>query len=160
MSELDQTIHDLSNFDLQLLDQYQRNFPLCERPFKFIAESFDVTENRVIERYKFLEKQGYISRIGVVLDPAQIGASTLAAVHVESSMLDSVAYQISLLDGVNHNYQREHFYNLWFVITAPNQHTLQEVIKNAEKITHTRVLSLPMIKRFHIDLGFKLCSSN
>ena len=73
----------LDGFDLldrRLLNDFQRGFPLLERPFAAIAVRVGASEREVLERYRRLAQDGIVSRIGVVLRPNAAGASTLAAV--------------------------------------------------------------------------------
>ena len=65
-----------------------------------------------------MHADGRISRIGAVLRPGCFGASTLVAMAVPAARLAEVAGLVNAFPGVNHNYQREHAYNLWFVLTA------------------------------------------
>jgi DNA-binding Lrp family transcriptional regulator len=59
---------------------------------------------------------------------------------------------------VNHNYQREHHYNLWFVLTATSEQRIQQVLAEIERRTACQPLNLPLLEEFHIDLGFALSS--
>jgi DNA-binding Lrp family transcriptional regulator len=69
-----------------------------------------------------------------------------------------VAGQVSAHGEVNHNYQREHHYNLWFVATAADEIALKAVLDGIAAESGCRVLSLPLVEQFHIDLGFDLCN--
>jgi len=57
---------------------------------------------------------------------------------------------------VNHNYEREHRFNLWFVVTAESPERLREVLGEIEERTGLPVLDLPLVQEYHIDLGFEL----
>jgi DNA-binding Lrp family transcriptional regulator len=138
----------------QLINTYQRGFPLCSRPFLVLAKQFSVSENEVINCLKQLEKNGVLSRLGAVFNHQTAGASTLAALKVPAQELDKIAEIVNSFTGVNHNYAREHEYNLWFVVTASDQSTLQQIITEIEITTQYEVLVLPMEKSFHIDLSF------
>ncbi len=147
---------DLNSLDHKLLQNFQKEFPLSARPFLDIAQQLNVEESTVIERYQQLSEQGIISRIGPVFNPHKVGASTLAAMAIDEKKLEQTANFISKLNEVNHNYQREHEYNLWFVVTAETEEKLQQVFIEIESFTGLQVMQLPMIKSFHIDLGFAL----
>ena len=140
----------------QLINAYQRGFPLCSRPFLQLAEEFEVSEDEVINCLAQLEESGILSRLGAIFNHQQAGASTLAALKVPSEKLDSIADIVNGFSGVNHNYAREHEYNLWFVVTASNQAKLAQMIAEIEQATGFEVLVLPMEKSFHIDLSFKV----
>ncbi len=142
--------------DTALLNDFQRDFPLCTRPFEAMAESLGVPEAVVLARFQALCAQGKVSRIGPVFSPRRVGASTLVAMAVPQDALNTVAAQVNLFPGVNHNYEREHRFNLWFVLTAPDEAMLQEELGEIRRVTGFDVLPLPMLEAFHIDLGFCL----
>lgn len=139
-----------------LLNEYQRGFPLCASPYAQIAGQQGVTEEEVITTLESLQQRGLISRVGPVFAPQRAGASTLAALSVPGSDLERVADMVSRYPEVNHNYEREHTFNLWFVVTAPDQARVQRVLDTIEEQTGLPVLDLPLERAFYIDLGFPL----
>jgi len=60
---------------------------------------------------------------------------------------------------VNHNYQREHALNLWFVVAGPSREAVGATIERIRRHTGLPVLDLPLVKAYHIDLGFSLRES-
>jgi DNA-binding Lrp family transcriptional regulator len=140
----------------RLLNDYQHDFPLLEAPFEAIARELGVAEDDVLFTLTRLQQQGVVSRVGAVFRPRSIGASTLAALAVPEERLEEVAAMVSSYPEVNHNYQREHHYNLWFVVTAPDEVALQRVLKEIEERSACRVLILPLVEDYHIDLGFDM----
>ena len=70
--------------------------------------------------------------------------------------MEEVAALISAYDEVNHNYEREHELNLWFVVTAADVGRLRSVLAEIATRTGLEVLDLPLEESFHIDLGFPL----
>ena len=139
-----------------LLNEYQRGFPLCASPFALIAGQQGVTEEAVITTLESLQQRGLISRVGPVFAPQRAGASTLAALSVPDAELAQVADLVSRFEAVNHNYEREHRYNLWFVVTAADEALVQQVLDSIEQQTGLAVLNLPLERSFYIDLGFPL----
>jgi len=146
----------LSALEKCLLNEYQRDFPLCASPFAVIADQQGVTEEEVIETMGSLQQRGLISRIGPVFAPQRAGASTLAALSVPGEELQRVADIVSDFEEVNHNYEREHSFNLWFVVTAKDETHVQRVLDAIEEQTGLAVLNLPLERSFYIDLGFPL----
>jgi len=140
----------------QLLDHYQRGFPLSPTPYKEVADRLGVSEEAVLEELAVLKEEGTLSRVGPVFKPHSVGASTLAALSVESERLEEVASVVSAFDEVNHNYEREHRFNLWFVVTAPDNERVQAVLDEIAEKTGTEVLNLPMLADYHLDLGFAI----
>ena len=145
-----------TELEMQLLNDFQHNFPLVSRPFAHIADRLQVSENSVLTHLWRLRTLGAVSRVGPVFSPGCIGASTLAALAVPQAQVEPMAEWISGLPEVNHNYQREHDYNLWFVVTAANEIHLQQVLDRIARHSHWPMLTLPLLERFHIDLGFDL----
>jgi DNA-binding Lrp family transcriptional regulator len=146
----------LNATDRQLIDSYQRGLPVCERPFQEMASNLGLTESEVINRLSALQEQQVLSRIGPVFEHSRAGASLLAAVAAPPEQMDLVAARINLAPGVNHNYAREHTYNLWFVMTAPDENTLDARLDELEHQLELPMLRLPMIEGYHIDLGFDI----
>lgn len=146
----------LSAIDRRLLDDYQHDFPLDPQPFATIADELGVSEAKVIERLAYLKRFGALSRVGAVLRPNRVGASTLAALAVPAERLEAVAAIVSAFPEVNHNYEREHEYNLWFVVTARDRASVDRVLADIADATGLAPLDLPMLEDYFIDLGFAL----
>jgi DNA-binding Lrp family transcriptional regulator len=155
VSRLD-AIPALTALEMCLLNEYQRGFPLCAAPYAEIAAQLGVAEAEVIETLESLQRRGFISRVGPVFAPQRAGASTLAALAVPEDRLASVADLVSAYAEVNHNYQREHAWNLWFVVTAADPQRVAQVLAEIEAATGLAVLNLPLERAFYIDLGFPL----
>lgn len=139
-----------------LLNGWQRGFPLHPRPFAQIGATLALSEEQVLRRYRNLSARRLISRIGAVFRPHRVGTSVLAALAAPEHRIDEIAARISREPTVNHNYQREHRLNLWFVITTADAAQLHAT---AERLTHAtgcEVILLPLEEAFHIDLGFDL----
>ncbi|MFI3185285.1 MAG: Lrp/AsnC family transcriptional regulator [Methylococcaceae bacterium] len=150
----------LSPLHKQLLNDYQRDFPLSSRPYQDIADTLGVTEAEVLSAFTELNADGFISRIGPVIPPNHIGVSTLVAMSVPEAQLQVVADKISAHPEVNHNYEREHQLNLWFVLIATDAEHLRQVIEAIELETSYPAIQLPLLDDFFIDLGFKLDLNN
>lgn len=149
-------VERLDALDRRLLDDFQSGIPLASRPFALMAEQLGVAEAEVIARLQRLTEAGAISRVGPVFRPRQVGASTLAAMAVPPERLAEVATLVNGFPEVNHNYEREHDFNLWFVLTAPDQTRLEQVLDEIGRRAGLPVMDLPMLAEYHIDLGFPL----
>jgi DNA-binding Lrp family transcriptional regulator len=142
--------------EFRLLNEFQRDFPLCPAPFAELAARLGVAEKAVLGSLERLRHEGKISRVGAVFAPKRIGASTLAAMAVPPARLEAVATAVNRFAEVNHNYEREHRYNLWFVVTAASECRLQATLAAIEQAAGHPLLALPLLEEFHIDLGFRL----
>ncbi len=146
----------LSGLERRLLNDFQDGLPLSPAPFAEMAETLDVSEAAVLKALSGLQNQGLISRVGPVFRPNRVGASTLAAMGVPEGRLEEVAALVSAYEEVNHNYEREHELNLWFVATAPDRERLDQVLAEIERRTGIEVIDLPMVEDYFINLGFPL----
>lgn len=152
----DALLGGVESLHFSLLNDFQRGFPLVARPYASIGACLGEAESEVINELTYLRACGKISRVGAVFAPCSVGASTLAALQAPAQRLDEIAAIVSARPEVNHNYLREHAWNLWFVVAAPNAAGVQAALRDIERQSRCRVISLPLEEEFHIDLGFDL----
>lgn len=147
----------MGELEFKLLNDFQRDFPLVARPYAELARRLSVDEATVIAALQSMQVRGLVSRIGAVFRPNVVGVSALAALAVPLDRMEAVAARVSAHPEVNHNYQREHHFNLWFVATASSAEQLSALFQNIEAACDCgAVLVLPLLEQFHIDLGFSL----
>ena len=149
-------MREFSQLEQRLLNEFQHGLPLTTEPFADIARQLGVYETTVLETLQRLQTEGVVSRVGAVFRPNRIGASTLAAIAVPETDLEHVADIVSSFAEVNHNYEREHRFNLWFVVVAEDEQRLQCVLQEIEASCGYTVLDLPLLNEHFIDLGFDL----
>ncbi len=141
---------------VRLLNDFQRDFPLVPAPYAAIAGRLGTTEASVLEALGDALADGRVSRVGAVFRPGAIGVSTLAALAVPPADLERVAALVSARPEVNHNYEREHRFNLWFVAAAPDAASLAAALGAIARETGYAPISLPLVSDYWIDLGFDL----
>ena len=149
-------MREFSQLEQRLLNEFQHGLPLTSEPFADIAQQLGVYETTVLETLQRLQTEGVVSRVGAVFRPNRIGVSTLAAIAVPETELEHVADIVSSFAEVNHNYEREHRFNLWFVVVAEDEQRLQRVLQKIETSCGYTVLDLPLLNEHFIDLGFDL----
>ena len=143
--------------DRAIVNQLQGGFPVCERPYAESAAKLGLTEDELMQRLDALLKNGTLTRFGPMYRAERLGgALTLAAMAVPLEKLEAVAAVVNGYTEVNHNYEREHRLNLWFVATAPDAARLQSTLDEIAARTGYEVLSFPLVEDYHIDLGFDL----
>ena len=145
--------------DLAILNALQDDLPLVSRPWKAIADHLNITETGMLDRMKDLEEAGIIRGISPVLESRSLGlhAATLVALHVPEERLDEIAAVISSYAEVSHNFQRDHYYSLWFTIAAQNEEGIQRVLHEILQqtgIPASDVLDLPTTKKIKINMRF------
>lgn len=143
-------------FELALIDRWQRDFPLEPRPFATVGRSVGLDEDTTIAAFARLIEGGIVTRIGATVRPQSVGASTLAALRAPADRLSAIAAMVSAEPLVNHNYERDHPLNLWFVVAGPDRDAVTQTISRIERTTGLGVLDLPLLEAYHLDLGFPL----
>lgn len=142
--------------ELSLIDRWQHNFPFVEKPFKVVGRSAALDEQETIGMFRRLQANALISRIGAVVRPNTVGASTLVAMQVPPNRLEAVARIVSAEPLVTHNYEREHDLNLWFVVAGADAGAIRTTIAGIEELTGLPTIDLPMVQAYHLGLGFPL----
>jgi DNA-binding Lrp family transcriptional regulator len=150
---------NVDRIDLKILDALQDDLPLVSHPWQVIAERLGISETVMLERVKTLQDAGIIRGISPVLESRQMGlhAATLVAIHVPEERLDEIADVISSYEEVSHNFQRDHYYSLWFTIAAENEAGIRKVLDDMLQRTGipvSDVLDLPTTKKIKINVRF------
>ena len=145
-----------SPLELTLIDRWQHNFPLVQEPFEVVARSAALMQADTIRMFRSMRDRKVISRIGAVVRPNTVGASTLAAMQVPPGRLEEVARLVSEEPLVTHNYEREHRLNLWFVAAGADAKAVATTLRRIRDRTGIEVIDLPMLRAYHLGLGFPL----
>jgi len=148
----------LDTVDKKLLNLLQAGFPLEREPFEVIGGKLGLEVGGVISRVQRLKSEGIIREIGGVFESSRLGYhSTLVAMHIPERRLDEAADIISEHKGVSHNYVRNHYYNLWFTLTLPQNTTLpDEISALARRAGAKSTINLPAIRVFKIHVYFDM----
>jgi siroheme decarboxylase len=152
-------MHDDASQDtptLALLNEFQRDFPLEPRPYAALGARLGLSEDAVLARLKRLRASGHVSRIGAVWSRGAGGAAALCALAVPRERLVAVADRVSREPCVNHNYEREHDWNLWYVLTGSDAQSVRATADRLAAAADAPALFLPMLRAYRVDLGFDL----
>jgi DNA-binding Lrp family transcriptional regulator len=101
-----------------------------------------------------------VRRVGPVLNPPVIGSSALGALKAPCNRFDEVADIINGLVKINHNYERDHRLNIWFVVTASTPEERSEVFERIAEKTGCEPLRLPMETEYYVDLAFPVVNDD
>jgi len=143
----------LDDTDRAIVNLLQDGIAICERPFAAPAERLGLDEQALLDRLAALLDRGTLSRFGPMFDAERLGgAFTLCAMQVPAARFEQVATLVNGYDEVAHNYEREHEYNMWFVLGAPSRERIDEVIEAIEAHTGLEVLDLPKLEEYYVGL--------
>ncbi|MDH5189358.1 MAG: Lrp/AsnC family transcriptional regulator [Rhodospirillaceae bacterium] len=147
----------LDQHDKDIINALQGGFPICERPYLAAAKELNLTEDELIKRIESLLGNGALSRFGPLINAERMGGGlTLAALAVDEENFDRVAELVNAHEEIAHNYEREHGYNMWFVIATETPEQVAQTIKKIELETGLVVLNVPKLEEFFIGLRFDL----
>jgi siroheme decarboxylase len=147
----------LDRRDRILLNHAQGGFPVVSRPFAALGEALGMSEEEVLFRLRHLLKAGALSRFGPILNARQMGGErTLAALHVPPERFDQVAAFVSRLPTISHNYQRDHHYNMWFVVSSDDETEVERTLKAIEQETGLQPLNLPALEEYFVEVSLQL----
>jgi siroheme decarboxylase len=146
---------ELDSKDKRLLNELQGGLPLAPRPFLEIGERLGMPESEVVERVRRLLAEGALNRLGPVLNATKLGgARTLAAMRVPPERLEEVASVVNGFDAISHNYEREHEFNLWFVVSSEDATEVERVLRGIEAKTRLPVMELPAVEEYFVEVKF------
>jgi DNA-binding Lrp family transcriptional regulator len=148
----------INKTDKLILNRIQSDFPITNRPYQALSTELGLDEETIIESVKKLKKSGIIRRIGGNFSPEKLGfQSTLCAANVPEDKIDFFCDIVNAYDGVTHNYQRNHYYNVWFTFIAPTMDDIKFYLEQIKKKTGLNlILNLPATHVFKIKAQFSV----
>ena len=127
---------EISAKDKAVIRDLQGDFPLCEEPYKVLAEQAGMTEEEFIECVKNLSAEKKIRKMGAVLRHREAGfvANALCAWSVPTEKLDEVAKEMVKNPAVSHCYDRNTApnwnYNLYTMVHAKSREECEKIVKS------------------------------
>ena len=147
----------MDEIDRKIINQLQRGFPICERPYQEAAESIGISESELIKRIESLLEDKTLTRFGPMYQIEKAGgAFTLAAMRIPENEFDKVAEQVNQFPEIAHNYERVHELNMWFVLGTESPEEIASVIKQIEDTTGYKVYNMPKLEEFFVGLFFQV----
>ena len=143
MDELDRTI----------VNGLQGGFPLSRRPYAAVAQQFGLQERELLERLQALLDNGTLTRFGPMFDAERLGGTfVLCAMRVPAADFERVAALVNAHPEVAHNYERDHAYNMWFVLATRSSGEAEKVVSSIEHRSGCPVLQLPREAEYFVEL--------
>ena len=154
-----------------LLVALQRGVPLRRRPFAALGESIGLSEMEVLTTLRTLFEEKRARRFGAVFDVRRLGyLSALCAVDLPEEKIESCAAALNPYIGITHCYERGwppelpadgpgggggvQVPNLWFTLARLEGLFQAELAEIETILAPHRLLVLPAIRRFKIDVVF------
>jgi len=142
--------------DRQIVNDLQGDFPIGERPYRDAAKKLGLSEEELLFRIERLLNSGVLSRFGPMYNAERIGGGlTLAAMAIPEDEFDAVADTVNGFIEVAHNYQRDHRFNMWFVIATATPDGVRQTIERIEAATGHPVYDFPKVEEFFVGARFE-----
>jgi DNA-binding Lrp family transcriptional regulator len=146
----------MDKFDSAIVNCMQGGFPLIERPFALVAAELGLAEEDLIARVRKLLEARVLTRFGPMYQVERMGgAFSLAAMRVPPADFDRVAEIVNALPEVAHNYEREHEYNMWFVLATEQPEGIARAIARIERETGLPVLNFPKLREYFVEFALE-----
>jgi DNA-binding Lrp family transcriptional regulator len=143
----------MDELERRIVNGLQGGFPLGERPFADAAAALGTSEEDLLCRLKALLERNVLTRFGPLFDAERLGgAFSLCALSVPAHDFERVAALVNAHREVAHNYEREHRFNMWFVIAADSAGRIAQVVRAIEAETGYPVLDLPREEEYFVEL--------
>ena len=144
---------NLDATDRRIINALQGGFPLSETPFADAARGLDLREDVLIERLQRLLDGGVLTRFGPLFNADKLGGvNVLAALKAPPGDFDAVADIVNGFTEVSHNYERDHAFNMWFVISVDRPEFADRVIRDITAATGLPVMAMEKLEEFYIGL--------
>ena len=139
------------------INRFQGGFPVVDRPFSSVAAEIGIGESALIRLVSRLVRTGCLSRFGPLYDATAMGGEVvLAAMAVPAERFDAVAALLDTLPEVAHNYERDHHFNMWFVVAAETRDGVRQALDRIGHETGLEVLAFPKEREFRLGLWLRL----
>ena len=127
--------------DKEIIKALQEDFPLCEEPYKILAQRVGISEEEFLKRVRELVAEKKIRKMGAVLRHREVGfkANALCAWHVPPDNLDAIAQVMISNAAVSHCYDRTPApnwnYNLYTMIHAKTRDECEKIIRELSHLS-------------------------
>lgn len=146
----------MDKIDKDIINHLQNGFPVCENPYAVVAEELHLSEMELIERIQNLLEQNTLTRFGPMYNADRMGgAFSLVAMSVPEERFEEVSQHVNALKEVAHNYQRNHKFNMWFVLATETPEQIDIINSEIERQTGLPVYNMPKLREFYVSLRFQ-----
>ena len=137
----------MDELDRRIVNSLQGGFPICDEPYREVAERLGIAEAELIVRLGRMLESKTLTRFGPMFQVERMGgAFVLAALAVPEADYERVAEQVNALSEVAHNYRREHALNMWFVLATETPEGIAAAIHRIERATGLQVYAFPKLQ--------------
>lgn len=139
--------------DKRIINALQGGFPLCDEPYREIADRLGLSELELLSRLQAMLDARVLTRFGPMFQVERMGgAFVLAAMKIPEKDFERVAGLVNGLAEVAHNYRREHAFNMWFVLATETHADIAAAITELERLTGYPVHAFPKEREYFVEM--------
>ncbi len=143
--------------DRNIINTLQGGFPICDRPYRVVAEQLGIKESDLLQRLKKMLELKQLSRFGPMYNAERLGGGlSLCAMKLPEADFERVVKLVNAHPEVAHNYAREHRLNMWFVLATETPERIESLLAEIEEESGYRVYNMPKQEEFYVGLKFDL----
>ena len=143
----------MDKVDRAIINTLQQGFPVSARPFAEAAALLGLSEDGLFARVQRLLDERVLTRFGPLYQVERLGgAYALAAMRVPRGEFERVTAAVNALPEVAHNYEREHEFNMWFVLATESRDEIERAAERIKRDTGLPVYLMPKREEFFVGL--------
>ena len=133
----------MDDIERKIINSLQGDFPITDRPYRQIAEQLGINEEQLMQHLKRLLEDRTLTRFGPMYDIQKLGGSfSLCAIQVPEQRFAEVTQIVNSFPEVAHNYERDHKFNMWYVLATESLEQIDSTNQAIEKQTGLRVYNM------------------
>ncbi len=147
----------IDKLDREIINILQAGFPLTETPYADVAAQLNIDEEELLKRLARLLEDRILTRFGPMYDVQKLGgAFSLVAIQVPGNKFDKVADVVNSYPEVAHNYQRDHDFNMWYVLATETPQQIDKINHDIEKRIGLKVFNMPRLEEYFVGLQLQI----
>ncbi len=118
-----------------------------------MAEKLGMSEEYLIIQIESLLNRGILTRVGPFFNVDRTsGHVSLVAMKVPLECFEEVSEVINSFEEVAHNYERDHEFNMWFVVSGIDMEDVAKTLTQIESLVGLKTYNFPKLKEYILDL--------
>ncbi|MCK5663013.1 MAG: AsnC family transcriptional regulator [Thiotrichaceae bacterium] len=146
----------MDEIDRQIINSLQGNFPIVDNPYQQVAEKLGIAEQELLKRLEVLLENRTLTRFGPMYDIQKLdGSFSLCAIRVPEERFAEVSKIVNSFPEVAHNYERDHEFNMWYVLATESLQQIDQINQIIEQKIGLKVYNMPKLQEFFVGLHFQ-----
>ena len=145
----------MDKLDKDIINRLQDGFPISDRPYADVAVELGTDETTLLQRLDIMLQEKTLTRFGPMYHAEKLGgAFSLEAMNIPQHDFDRVVDIVNSFAEVAHNYQRDHEFNMWFVLATETPEQVDGINNKITQQTGYPLYNMPKLQEFYIKLKF------